>query len=108
MKWSDIFIQKPVLSIVVSLLILLLGFKAVKSLPVNQYPKTENALVTITTAYFGADPATVAPTTAAPASLRTIATSKAPLPLIWKMRMILKARMNTATSTTRCSPQPMM
>ena len=60
MKWSDIFIQKPVLSIVVSLLILLLGFKAVKSLPVNQYPKTENALVTITTAYFGADPATVA------------------------------------------------
>ncbi len=60
MKWSDIFIQKPVLSIVVSLLILLLGFKAVQSLPVNQYPKTENALVTITTAYFGADPATVA------------------------------------------------
>ena len=60
MKWSDIFIQKPILSIVVSLLILLLGFKAVKSLPVNQYPKTENALVTITTAYFGADPATVA------------------------------------------------
>jgi len=60
MKWTDIFIQKPVMSIVVSLLILLLGFKAVGSLPVSQYPKTENAVVTITTAYYGADPATVA------------------------------------------------
>ena len=60
MKWTDIFIQKPVLSIVVSLMILLLGFKAVGSLPVSQYPKTENAIVTITTAYYGADPATVA------------------------------------------------
>ena len=60
MKWTDIFIQKPVMSIVVSLMILLLGFKAVGSLPVSQYPKTENAIVTITTAYYGADPATVA------------------------------------------------
>ncbi len=60
MKWTDIFIQKPVLSIVVSLLILLLGFKAVGSLPVSQYPKTENAVVTIVTAYYGADPETIA------------------------------------------------
>jgi multidrug efflux pump len=60
MKWTDIFIQKPVLSIVVSLLILLLGFKAVGSLPVSQYPKTENAVVTVTTAYYGADPETIA------------------------------------------------
>lgn len=60
MKWTDIFIQKPVLSIVVSLMILLLGLKAVGSLSVSQFPKTENAVVTITTAYFGADPATVA------------------------------------------------
>jgi len=60
MKWSDIFIQKPVLSIVVSLLILLLGLRAVSSLPVSQFPKTENAVVTITTAYYGADPETIA------------------------------------------------
>ena len=54
-QWTDIFIRRPVLSIVVSLLILLLGLKAVGSLPVNQYPQTQNAVVTITTAYFGAD-----------------------------------------------------
>lgn len=35
-QWTDIFIRRPVLSIVVSLLILLLGLKAVGSLPVNQ------------------------------------------------------------------------
>ena len=60
MKWTDIFIRKPVLASVVSLLILLLGLKAVGSLPVNQYPKTQNAIVTITTAYYGADAETVA------------------------------------------------
>jgi multidrug efflux pump len=59
-QWTDIFIRRPVLSIVVSLLILLLGLKAVGSLPVNQYPQTQNAVVTITTAYFGADPETIA------------------------------------------------
>ncbi|MBJ7379632.1 MAG: efflux RND transporter permease subunit [Polynucleobacter sp.] len=58
--WTDLFIRRPVLSLVVSLLILILGAKAVISLPVNQYPQTQNAVVTITTAYFGADPDTVA------------------------------------------------
>jgi multidrug efflux pump len=60
MKWTDIFIRKPVLASVVSLLILLVGLKAVGSLPVNQYPKTQNAVVTITTAYYGADAETIA------------------------------------------------
>jgi multidrug efflux pump len=39
---------------------LVFGLKAVGSLPVNQYPQTQNAIVTITTAYYGADPETIA------------------------------------------------
>ena len=60
MKFTDLFINKPVLAIVVSLLILVLGLKAVTSLTVRQYPKTENATVTVTTAYYGADAQTMA------------------------------------------------
>ena len=60
MNWTDIFIRRPVLSLVVSALVLVFGLKAVGSLPVNQYPQTQNAVVTITTAYYGADPETIA------------------------------------------------
>ncbi len=60
MKFTDLFINKPVLAIVVSLLILVLGLKAVTSLSVRQYPKTENATVTVITAYYGADAQTMA------------------------------------------------
>ena len=60
MNWTDIFIRRPVLSLVVSALVLVFGLKAVSSLPVNQYPQTQNAIVTISTAYFGADPETIA------------------------------------------------
>ncbi|HXS72957.1 MAG TPA: efflux RND transporter permease subunit [Rhodanobacteraceae bacterium] len=60
MNFTDIFIKKPVLAIVVSALILVLGVRAVTSLTVRQYPQTENAVVTVTTAYFGADAQTVA------------------------------------------------
>jgi multidrug efflux pump len=60
MKFTDLFINKPVLAIVISLLILVLGVKAVTSLTVRQYPKTENATVTVTTAYYGADAQTMA------------------------------------------------
>jgi multidrug efflux pump len=60
MNWTDIFIRRPVLSLVVSALVLVFGLKAVGSLPVNQYPQTQNATVTISTAYFGADPETIA------------------------------------------------
>src|SRR6195256_6884523 len=60
MNFTDLFIKRPVLAIVISLLILVLGLRSVGSLPVNQYPHTENAVVTITTAYYGADAATVA------------------------------------------------
>jgi multidrug efflux pump len=60
MKFTDLFINKPVMAIVVSLLILVLGLKAVTSLTVRQYPETENATVTVTTAYYGADAQTMA------------------------------------------------
>ena len=49
MKFSDLFIKKPVLAIVVSLLILVLGLRSVSELTVRQYPKTENAVVTVST-----------------------------------------------------------
>ncbi len=60
MNITDIFIRRPVLAAVISLLILVLGLRALSSLPVNQYPRTQNAVVTVTTAYFGADAETVA------------------------------------------------
>jgi len=60
MKFTDLFIRRPVLAIVVSLLIVVLGVKSLLSLPVNQYPKTQNAVVTVSTAYYGADAQTVA------------------------------------------------
>jgi multidrug efflux pump len=60
MKFTDIFIRKPVLAIVVSLVILVLGLRSISSLPIRQFPKTENATITVTTAYFGANPEVVA------------------------------------------------
>src|ERR1035437_2838497 len=60
MKFTDIFIRRPVLASVVSLLILVLGMRSLFSLPINQYPRTQNAVVTVSTTYFGADAQTVA------------------------------------------------
>ncbi len=60
MKFTDLFVERPVLSAVVSLLILVLGLRAISELPVTQYPQTENATVTVSTTYYGADAATVA------------------------------------------------
>ncbi|KGJ69850.1 multidrug efflux protein [Bradyrhizobium diazoefficiens] len=59
-SFTDIFIRRPVLAIVVSLMILVLGLKSMTSLPILQYPRTQNAIVTVTTTYYGADPAVVA------------------------------------------------
>ncbi|MDP4609715.1 MAG: efflux RND transporter permease subunit [Opitutales bacterium] len=53
--FTDIFVKRPVLSIVVSLIIVLAGLQAISSLTVRQYPRNENAKVTITTFYIGAD-----------------------------------------------------
>ena len=55
MKFTDIFIKRPVLAISISLLILLLGFNALKGMQVRQYPKITNTVITVSTSYFGAD-----------------------------------------------------
>ncbi|MDR3478315.1 MAG: efflux RND transporter permease subunit [Gammaproteobacteria bacterium] len=60
MFFTDIFIKRPVLASVISLLILTLGLRSVGSLSVRQYPYTENSVVTVTTTYTGADPDVVA------------------------------------------------
>lgn len=54
-KFTDIFIKRPVLATVISLLILILGLRAIFDLPVRQFPKVENTVITITTAYPGAN-----------------------------------------------------
>ncbi len=54
MNFTDLFIRRPVLSIVVSLLILLVGLRAVVDLPLRQFPELTNTVITVTTAYPGA------------------------------------------------------
>jgi multidrug efflux pump len=60
MKFTDIFIRRPVLATVVSLFVLVLGLRSMGLLPVLQFPRTQNAVVTVTTAYTGADADVVA------------------------------------------------
>jgi multidrug efflux pump len=54
MSFTDIFIRRPVLALVVSLLILLIGAMAMVNLPIRQYPKLSNTTITVTTIYPGA------------------------------------------------------
>jgi multidrug efflux pump len=54
MKFTDLFIRRPVLALVVNLLILLIGLKAMLALPIRQYPKLSNTTITVTTIYPGA------------------------------------------------------
>lgn len=58
-SFTDIFIKHPVLAIVVNLMILLMGWRALTVLPVQQYPKIESSSVVITTLYYGASAETV-------------------------------------------------
>ena len=53
-SFTDIFIRRPVLALVVSLVILIAGLQAVRTLSVRQYPRSENASITVTTIYVGA------------------------------------------------------
>jgi multidrug efflux pump len=55
MKFTDIFIRRPVLASVVSLMLLVIGLRSMALLPVLQYPRTQNAVVTVQTIYTGAD-----------------------------------------------------
>ena len=53
--FTDIFIKRPVLSVVVSMVVVIAGLQAISSLTVRQYPRNENAKVIINTIYVGAD-----------------------------------------------------
>ncbi|MHB1621206.1 MAG: efflux RND transporter permease subunit [Sulfuricella sp.] len=54
-KFTDLFVERPVLASVISLVILVLGLRSMDMLPVLQFPYTQNAVVTVSTAYPGAD-----------------------------------------------------
>jgi len=54
MNITDIFIRRPVLATVVSLIIIIAGLQALLNLNVRQYPRSDNAAVTVTTVYVGA------------------------------------------------------
>lgn len=60
MRLTDLFIQRPVLSCVFSLLVLVTGLRAWQSLPIEQFPHTVSGTIEVTTQYYGADPETVA------------------------------------------------
>src|SRR6516225_7455931 len=55
MKFTDLFVKRPVLSIVVSLVILIAGVQSIRALSVRQYPRSDIAVVTVTTVYVGAN-----------------------------------------------------
>lgn len=55
MKFTDIFIKRPVLASVVSLLILLFGLNSLTKMSIRQYPRMDNTVITVSTSYPGAD-----------------------------------------------------
>src|ERR1700689_1338645 len=54
MKFTDLFVKRPVLAIVVNLVILIAGLQAVRSLSVRQYPRSDIAVISVSTVYVGA------------------------------------------------------
>src|SRR5580692_5374713 len=55
MKFTDLFIKRPVLAMVVSLVILIAGLQSIRSLSVRQYPRSDIAVIQVTTVYVGAN-----------------------------------------------------
>jgi multidrug efflux pump len=55
MKFTDLFIKRPVLAMVVSLVILIAGLQSIRSLSVRQYPRSDIAIIQVTTVYVGAN-----------------------------------------------------
>ena len=54
-SFTDLFIKRPVLAMVVSFVILIAGLQAMKTINVRQYPRSDIAAITVTTVYVGAD-----------------------------------------------------
>ena len=55
MKFTDLFVKRPVLAIVVNLVILIAGIQSIRALSVRQYPRSDIAVVRVSTAYVGAN-----------------------------------------------------
>src|SRR6202045_4488109 len=55
MKFTDLFVKRPVLAMVVSLVILIAGLQSIRSLSVRQYPRSDIAIVQVSTVYVGAN-----------------------------------------------------
>ena len=55
MRFTDLFVKRPVLAIVVNLVILIAGLQSIRSLSVRQYPRSDIAVVRVTTVYVGAN-----------------------------------------------------
>ena len=55
MKFTDLFVKRPVLAIVVNLVVLIAGVQSIRSLVVRQFPRSDMANVVVTTAYIGAN-----------------------------------------------------
>src|SRR6186713_2089851 len=55
MKFTDLFVKRPVLAIVVNLVILIAGLQSIRALSVRQYPRSDIAIVKVSTAYIGAN-----------------------------------------------------
>ncbi len=56
MRFTELFIRRPVIDVVVSLVIVIAGVQAMRTLNARQYPRSENAEITVTTTYVGASP----------------------------------------------------
>jgi multidrug efflux pump len=55
MKFTDLFVRRPVLAMVVNLVIIIAGLQAVRSLSVRQYPRSDIAVIQVSTVYVGAN-----------------------------------------------------
>src|SRR5689334_25070421 len=55
MRLTDLFVKRPVLAIVVNLVILIAGLQSIRALSVRQYPRSDIAVVRVTTVYVGAN-----------------------------------------------------
>src|SRR4029450_9510321 len=56
MSFTDLFVKRPVLAIVVNLVILIAGLQSIRALSVRQYPRSDIAVIRVATAYVGANP----------------------------------------------------
>ena len=72
MKITDIFVNRPVLATVITLLILLIGFRSMTLLELREYPRADKAVISVTTAYPGADADQGAPELEQPQKLHRI------------------------------------